>query len=297
MDIANSINWNDMRFLLALERQGSAIKAARMLNVSHQTVSRRLTELEQGLGARLVERSGLNWQLTVCGQEVVKQAEEIEASVRAAALAARAKAPGMTGRVRITSAGLGFEQFILPALVLLRQKHPLIEFDLIADNAPLDIQSGQFDIAVRFVKAAPGHLLGRNAGALEFALYGLPEFVEKIDKAVVAQCPVNVPVVAMLASHLRTADWLEDIVEPTSQITKVSDLTVLFSAIKAGLGVGFLPVIAAKEAANLRECLSIPRKSPFNVWVLTNEDSRKSAKIRAVAAQLFTEISSALRVG
>ena len=294
MDIDSEINWNDMRFLLALERYGSAIKAAKMLHVSHQTVSRRLSELEKGLGARLVDRSGANWQLTIVGQGVVRQAEEIEASVRAAALGARSKSVGMAGRVRITSAGLGFEQFIMPALMKLRQKFPMIEFDLVADNALLDIQSGQFDIAVRFVKSAPGHLLGRNAGALEFGLYGLPGFISKIEKAVLEKKPANVPVVAMLTSHLRTADWLDGIVEPSSRITRVSDLAVLFWAMKAGFGVGFLPAVVGKEAANLIECRSVSRKIPFDVWVLTNEDSRKSARIKTVAAQLFDEISFVL---
>ncbi len=294
VDIDSEINWNDMRFLLALERSGSAIKAARMLSVSHQTVSRRLSELERGLGARLVDRSGLNWQLTVCGQGVVRQAEEIEGSIRAAALSARSKSLGMAGRVRITSAGLGFDQFIMPALDKLSKKHPMIEYDLIADNAPLDIQSGQFDIAVRFVKSAPGHLLGRNAGALEFALYGLPEFIDKIEKAVLEKKSISVPVVAMLTSHLRTTDWLAGIVDLESHITRVSDLGVLFSSIKNGLGVGFLPVVVGREAGNLAECVSIARKSPFDVWVLTNEDSRKSDRIKTVAAQLFGEISSIL---
>ncbi len=295
MDIDNEINWNDMRFLLALERYGSAIKAARVLSVSHQTVSRRLSELERGLGARLVDRSGLNWQLTVCGQVIVRQAEEIEASIRAAALSARSKSLGMAGRVRITSAGLGFDQFIMPAIVKLRKKHPMIEYDLIADNAPLDIQSGQFDIAVRFVKSAPGHLLGRNAGALEFALYGLPEFVSKINETMLEKKSANVPVVAMLTSHLRTVDWLAGIVDLQSHATKVSDLGVLFSSIKNGIGVGFLPVIVGGQASNLQECHSIARKSPFDVWVLTNVDSRKSDRIKIVAAQLFEQISSSLK--
>jgi len=284
-----------MRFLLALERYGSAIKAARVLSVSHQTVSRRLSELERGLGARLVDRSGLNWQLTVCGQVIVRQAEEIEASIRAAALSARSKSLGMAGRVRITSAGLGFDQFIMPAIVKLRKKHPMIEYDLIADNAPLDIQSGQFDIAVRFVKSAPGHLLGRNAGALEFALYGLPEFVSKINETMLEKKSANVPVVAMLTSHLRTVDWLAGIVDLQSHATKVSDLGVLFSSIKNGIGVGFLPVIVGGQASNLQECHSIARKSPFDVWVLTNVDSRKSDRIKIVAAQLFEQISSSLK--
>ncbi len=295
MDIGSEINWNDMRFLLALERHGSALKAARMLHVSHQTVSRRLSTLEHGLGARLVDRSGLNWRLTVCGQGIVRQAEESEASVRAAALSARSKSPDMAGRVCITSAGLGFEQLVFPALINLRQNYPMIECDLIADSAPLDIQSGQFDISVRFAKSVPGHLLGRNAGALEFALYGLPEFIKKIEEAVMQGKPVLAPVVAMLTPHLRTAEWLSGFVQPQGPITKVSDLAVLVSAIKNGFGVGFMPVIVGEEIENLLECKGVERRSPFDVWVLTNEDSKKSDRIRAVAAQLFRDINLALK--
>jgi len=295
MDNENKANWNDMRFLLALERSGSALKAAKILRVSHQTVSRRLAELEKNLDARLVDRSGLNWQLTMVGQGVARQAQEIESSMRAAALGARTGTGDMAGRVRITSAGVGFEHFVMPNLQELWAEYPMIEFDMIADNAALDIQSGQFDIAVRFVKSAPGHLLGKSAGALEFGLFGVPELIEKLDEAIGNNSRADIASVVLLNQHLQTSTWLEQIVDPTSLVTKVSDLALMVQAVKNGLGVGFLPAIVAKKQSGMAECKSLQRKSPFDVWVLTNEDSRRSAKVRVVAKHFHRKILESLQ--
>ncbi len=294
MDIGTEANWNDMRFLLALAREGSALKAARMLGVSHQTVSRRLGELEKSLGTRLVDRSGSNWQLSTVGQGIARQADEMEAAMRAAAQRARTGHKGLAGRVRITSASAGFEWFVLPEIRALSMEYPGIEFDFIADNAPLDMGSGLFDIAVRFSGSPAGNLVGRNAGPVEFGLFGAPEDMAALDEAVEKGTRITLPFIALLTRHLRSQDWLPENIDPASPVSNVSGLSTLISAVKNGLGAGFLPVAVGRELEGLMECKSLKRRYPFDVWVLTSEDSRPSERVRLVAKRLHKAIAGKL---
>ena len=66
-------DWNDVRFVLAAVRSGSALAAARALKVSQPTVGRRIAALEEALGACLFERSAAGLHLTDQGRALVAQ--------------------------------------------------------------------------------------------------------------------------------------------------------------------------------------------------------------------------------
>lgn len=76
-------DWNDLKYLLAVARHGSTLAAARHLEVNQSTVQRRLTELEERLGLRLVERSPSGYGLTPAGALVLPSAEHVAVSVEA----------------------------------------------------------------------------------------------------------------------------------------------------------------------------------------------------------------------
>ena len=69
------LNWNDLRFVLAVARSQSLAGAARRLGVNESTVGRRVAEAEQRFGARLFERSLGAFHPTEAGQTVIAGAE------------------------------------------------------------------------------------------------------------------------------------------------------------------------------------------------------------------------------
>src|SRR6185437_16423797 len=71
-------NWDDIRFFLAVARQGGLTSAANQLGINHTTVARRLTNLETSLRTRLVTRTPTGVTLTPAGQKFVQHAERIE---------------------------------------------------------------------------------------------------------------------------------------------------------------------------------------------------------------------------
>ena len=74
-------DWNDLRFLLAVAREGSTIAAARTLGVNQSTVQRRLADLEAKLGHRLVERLPSGYHLTEFGTAVLPQAQNVASAI------------------------------------------------------------------------------------------------------------------------------------------------------------------------------------------------------------------------
>ena len=71
-------DWNDLRYFLAVARQGSTLAAARALKMNQSTVQRRLAELERRLGRKLFTREPSGYRLTELGKEMLPHAERVE---------------------------------------------------------------------------------------------------------------------------------------------------------------------------------------------------------------------------
>lgn len=65
-------DWNDLKFFLAVARDGSTLAASRRLKVSQATVSRRVTLLEEVLGVELFARHASGYVLTARGEALVR---------------------------------------------------------------------------------------------------------------------------------------------------------------------------------------------------------------------------------
>ena len=76
-------DWNDLRYFLAVAREGSTIAAADMLKVNQSTVQRRLAALEEELERKLVERFRTGYCLTATGLALRPHAEAVEAAIAA----------------------------------------------------------------------------------------------------------------------------------------------------------------------------------------------------------------------
>ena len=74
------IDWDDVRYFLAVARGGSVRAAAEHLGVNHSTVLRRIAQLEERLGAQMFEKLPSGYRLTAAGEEVLELANQMEAS-------------------------------------------------------------------------------------------------------------------------------------------------------------------------------------------------------------------------
>ena len=74
------IDWDDVRYFLAVARGGSVRAAAERLGVNHATVLRRIAQLEERLGVQMFEKLPSGYRLTAAGEEVLEFADQMEAS-------------------------------------------------------------------------------------------------------------------------------------------------------------------------------------------------------------------------
>lgn len=122
----NPLDWNDVRFFLALAHEGTLAKAALALGVDQTTVGRRIAALEGRLRVAVFIRGPAGFELTPAGRRMVDAAERMnEAALDVSAHLAADQAP-CAGTVVVASTETLAEHFIVPALTELRASHPQI---------------------------------------------------------------------------------------------------------------------------------------------------------------------------
>lgn len=272
-------DWNDLRYLLALERTGSLSGAGHALNTSETTVSRRLKALERALDTRLVMRHGTApYQLTDAARQMVERIDVMEREALAIADQARQAKAEVYGVVRITTVPLLMTHIVVPALRSLRESYPEITLELGADERNLSLSKREADIAIRFARPRDGgrSLLIQKLGDLRFAVFrstkeeAVTEWISYDDAH----------------AHLPQAQWIA--VQNSDAKIKVSDAQTAMEVAARGLGQTLLPVQLG---------LSDPRLKPVDeefgralpvrdVWLVSHKDQQDRPAIKAVKAWL-----------
>src|SRR5262252_8987532 len=97
------LDWNDLKYFLAVAREGSTLAAARKLRTSQTTVARRIAALEQALALTLFEKRQAGYTLTPAGEGLLDRARKVESAANGLAEASAALTRDTSGSVRITT--------------------------------------------------------------------------------------------------------------------------------------------------------------------------------------------------
>ncbi|MCT8160306.1 LysR family transcriptional regulator [Pseudoruegeria sp. SHC-113] len=286
-------DWDDFRYFLALSRASSTVEAARKLEVTHQTVSRRIAALETRLNMRLVDRDGLALRLTPRGRDLAERVAEMETLSHSIAQMARHANEKVEGRVRITTADGPLKIMVMPVLEKLMDAFPDITLDIIADTELVDVGSGFVDFAIRYTSNPDEDLIGQKVAPVAIMPVGSPALMEAFDAGARGERSLpRVPVVTFLSNGEGLPDWACDKVHPESPVHRVSNIDALITFVQAGRAVGLLPWFVATQIPGVQRSRAVATQFPIDLWLLTNAEVRRSEKLRAIRQVLFRELSA-----
>jgi DNA-binding transcriptional LysR family regulator len=142
------IPWDDARLFLAVFERGSLSGAARALEITQPTASRKLAELEARLGEPLFESGVTGTSLTAFGEQLLEPARRMAEWAAELARAAERR-PGLEGVVRITAAPGVAYGLLVPFAAELARREPGIRLQVISTVRALDLTRREADIALR----------------------------------------------------------------------------------------------------------------------------------------------------
>jgi molybdenum-dependent DNA-binding transcriptional regulator ModE len=145
------IDWDDVRYFLAVAREGSVRAAAEGLGVYHSTVLRRIAQLEERLGAQMFEKLPSGYRLTASGEEVLELANQMEASSHQLETRVFGRDQSVRGLLRVTLAPTLATHLLMPDFADFARLHPDIEMEILSSGELANLTNREADVAIRVV--------------------------------------------------------------------------------------------------------------------------------------------------
>ena len=273
---AQLANWDDLRLFLAVARAGTLSGAARALGVNHSTVFRRVGAFEEALEVRLFERLPGGYVLTAAGEEMREAALRVEAEIAALGRKVAGQDLRLSGTIRVTTIDMLALGLLPRHLAAFRSAYPGIELEVAVSNAAVSLSRREADVALRVSNQPPETLVGRRVGRLVFAAYS----VAPMDGA------ADVPLaerdwIGFDTDHEALVRRFADFLPGVRPVLRVNSVATAIAAAKAGIGIAPLPCGIADLEPGLVRVAALPDDFTLDLWLLTHEDLRRTARIRA----------------
>lgn len=292
-------DWNDLRYFLAVAREGSTLAAGRSLRVSQTTVSRRIAALEAALGVRLFEKRQAGYSLTPAGHELVARAEAVEAATDGFSEAASASSRDVTGTVRITTEEIFANALLGPLLPELHRLHPEIRIDLDTAQTVRDLGAGEADISLRSTSAEQASgLVGRRLAPDDWSVYCSREYAARNGIPRSLQELRAHPIIGGGGGNLwiQYQAWLRTLGLDDQVAMHHATSGGLLAGVRSGFGVAALPCIVADADPELIRCLDPRTQHGRMLWLFTHERVRHSPRVRIVIDFLYEGLRRHIRM-
>jgi molybdate transport repressor ModE-like protein len=289
------IDWNGFQVLLAVLEQGSFSAAARRTGLSQPTVGRHIAALEAALGARLVVRQKRGVLLTPAGERMIEDLKRMAQAAQDASQRGSEDVKQVDGVVRVSSTESLGTLWLTHRLRPLRERHPKLRIDIVVDNALVDLVRREADVALRLARPKQRGLVARPFGELGFGLFASPAYLDahgtprkredlaKHDLIGLTYRGVAPPFMA----------WLHTVAPPERFVLSTTSLLAQQEAARAGWGIALAPIHMLASDPALRRVLPRVRASAADLWLVTHEDIKRSARVqvvyRAISAALSAE--------
>ena len=293
---ASVLDWDDLRFFLAIARHGSLTVAAKDLGVAQSTVGRRLASLEVNLSVRLLHRTPEGYRLTLAGEAVRSQAERVEAEALAVERQVGGHDDKLQGVVRVSCTETLAVHVLAPCFVALQHHYPDIQVELVPNPLEVSLAMREADIAVRLAPSDRNDLVVRRVGRMEFGLYASPLYLQRHGMPdFAAGCAGH-----RLMTSLDDVDgvdqerWAAKLASQTRAGLQTSSHEALVVAARSGGGLACLACFRADPDPALRRLETPVPPPPADVCILVHKDSRTTPRIRATTAAISDAVQARL---
>ena len=279
------MDWDDVRYFLAVAREGSVRAAAGRLGVNHSTVLRRIAQLEDRLGAHMFEKLPSGYRLTEAGEEVLELAKQMEASSQQLETRVFGRDQSVRGLLRVTLTPPLATHLLMPDFADFARLHPDIEMDILSSGDLANLTNREADVAIRIVydrKTLPQNLHGLKGPELFGSVY-----IAR-DRLAAWRAGTPDPIRWIVISIHGIPDWASEGEVPATGVPfRTTDAEAQIAAVRQGLGITALPCFMADADPLLVRVPGAPLHKYGAVWLLTHGETRRTKRV-----QLFTAFLS-----
>ena len=286
------MDWDHLRIFLAVARAGQLLGAAQQLGLNHATVGRKLTALETGLGAKLVERQTNGCTLTPAGEALLQSAERVESELLQVGAKLSGTAAALGGTVRVGAPdGLG-NYFLSRELGGLANRHPDLTIQLVPLPRTFSLSRREADIVVTLDRPKQGNLIVKKLTDYTLSVYAAKDYLKRHGaiRAIedLAGCLFITHVDDFVYS--RALDYAAEIGRLMHRHYECGSVVAQMEAVRAGHGAGILHDYAALQFPELTRLLPRTRFTR-TYWLLSHPDTHTTRRV----AEVYRHIAETVR--
>ncbi|QWT21633.1 LysR family transcriptional regulator [Bacillus sp. NP157] len=291
-----------MRVLVEAVDRGSLSEAARRLGMPLPTVSRKVSELEEALGARLLVRSPRKLTLTDAGETYLAAARRILEDVDCAERMAAGEYAAPRGELVVTAPIVLGKMHLLPAVTAFLAAYPDIRIRLMLVDRWVNLVDEQVDVAIRVGALPDSALVARHLANTRLVSCASPDYLER------RGTPTHP---SELAQHecinfdgiMSPRQWVfaenrRDLVVPLVPRLTVTTAEAAIEAATAGMGITRVvayQIVARMQAGTLVTVLDAYEPAPLPVHLLFPSSGRLPVKVRTFIDFVMPHLGEALK--
>ncbi|MEW6090861.1 MAG: LysR family transcriptional regulator [Pseudomonadota bacterium] len=286
------MNWDDLRFFLAVAGAGSLSGAGQQLGVNTTTVLRRVASLEDDLGARLFERERTGYRLTAAGEKLVEALEPVDRRLSALPRDFAAAGEGAEGSVRLAAGEVVAAHLLALEFPAFRREHPGLELEIVTDPRLASVGQApkignplkDVDVALRLARPTQGDMLMRKVGDMAYALYASPAYIAARGQPSQMQDIAGHDLIGFPRSETPLGPiWWFSRAEKSARIAlRSSSVSARAAAAREGLGLAALPCIMGDIESGLVRVFGPDVLGSLELWLMARNDLAQLAHVRAV---------------
>jgi len=278
------MEWDDLKFVLAVARTGSFLGAAHLLKVTHTTVGRRIKSLERDLGQPLFKRTRDGALPTEICKRIVPAAEEIERKVQHISVSATNEVVEPEGPVRVHTAAWLIEHVLIPQVPRFQDAFPKVRLFFVGDVVDTITDNSMPALSLRFDVMAKRSEVEAEIAQFPFSVY---------HRADVAPDDLKWVTVSGGPIRMRTTTWLESVGIASDTVgILANDAQLVRAAVRTGEYKGMMPEMLGDADPSLNRLNSGPPDLIRTLRTITPRRVRTQPEVQTVLDWLGETLSS-----
>ena len=283
-----SMEWNDLKIILAIGRSGTLSGAARALKLNHSTVFRRINIIEEKLDVRFFDRMQNGYVLTEAGNIAMLTAQRVDEEMNGLSRELIGKDLRLQGTIRVTAPEGVSLTLLRPIFAKFLKENPEIHIDLVVTGSNLQLSRREADIAIRVTAKPPDASIGRKICRFRFGVYASHAYVKNKENFELKDYDW---ILHDDSSHWFSQSLWKKMGHPRVKIQLSSDSTsAITNAVKDGLGVAPLPCFIGDSEKTLTRIVEPTDGMTLELWLLTHPDLRNTTRIKALMTFLYESL-------
>lgn len=278
------LDWDDLRFFLAVVRHRTLAEAAKHLQVTHTTVNRRLTVLQDRLGVRLLQRTASGFVPSLAGEAIRAHVERLEQEALAVERAVAGHDLRQQGLVRVASSQLLTSHLLAPSFTTLHARHRDILIEALPDTLGEPLVSQEADIAVRLGRFEHQDLVVRKIGTIAFGLYCCMAYLARHGEPDLDSFCAGHLLITLHGDRELSAQsaWLSQHAGRAQVVLKADSYETQHWSATSGGGLAVLPRFRADAEPALHRVATMTRIPSAEIWLGVHRENRPVPRIRTV---------------